>query len=304
MKRIFLLVGLLLVLFAASAVAAPSAGPVLLNVDNWYRTHPMPNTPGITGEVVFQSPRSAVLVRQAPEGTKAAPHYHNVADEIVYIVAGSADMLINTDWVKLKPGDVHVNPRGAVHALSVTDPKGCKFLSVFAPPQPVNGDVTFIKAGEALQSPEGLTDSSPGTGMVVTLKEWQGAPVGQPDPNMNSTTSLDAMPDYTDNEGLRSITITQSPRSVVMLRSAGYGATHRHLQDQADEIIFVVSGSAHVTSGDSEYNIAKNYLQVIPVGAEHNMRLMLGESIRFVTVFALPEQKTDPVKKLWLELLK
>ena len=304
MKRIFLLAGLLLMLITASVAAAPTTDPLVLNVDNWYRTHPMPTTPGITGEVVFQSPRAAVIVRQAPAGTKAAPHYHNISDEIVYIVAGSAEMLINTDWVKLKPGDVHVNPRGAVHALSVTDPKGCKFLSVFAPPQPAGGDATLIKDGEALQSPEGLTDTSPGTGMVVGLKEWQGAPVGGPDPNMGTSTSQYDMPDTMDNDGLKSVTISQSPRSAVTLRQAGYGARHRHTQDQGDEIIFVVYGSAHVDSGDSAYTIGKNYLQVIPMGAEHNMRLMLGESIRFITVFALPEQKTTPRTSTWLELLK
>ena len=86
-----------------------------------------------------------------------------------------------------------------------------------------------------------------------------------------------------DNDGLKSVTIAQSPRSAVTLRQAGYGARHRHTQDQGDEIIFVVSGSAHVDSGDSAYTIGKNYLQVIPMGAQHNMNLMLGESLRFIT---------------------
>ena len=95
------------------------------------------------------------------------------------------------------------------------------------------------------------------------------------------------MPDYLEGDGLRGVTVTETPRSIVMLRDAGYGASHRHTQNQADEIIFVVSGSAHVSDADSSNVIGKNYIQVIPMGSEHNMRLMLGESIRFVTVFAL-----------------
>ena len=44
----------------------------------------------------------------------------------------------NGEWVKLQPGDVHDNPRGAVHALKVSQPKGVKIISVLTPPQPAN----------------------------------------------------------------------------------------------------------------------------------------------------------------------
>ena len=283
MKRIFLLAGMLVMLLVGVAAAAPNADPVILNAGNWYNSHPMPTSPGISCEIVFQSPRSAVMIRQAPAGTVAAPHYHNVADEVVYIVEGSAELLTNGDWVKLQPGDVHVNPRGAVHGLKVTDPKGCKFFSVFTPPQPTGGDVTPIPAGAPLQSPEGLLEATPGAGVVVSLKEWQRSPTNQ---NAQSPGAF-SMPDYLEGDGLRGVTVTETPRSIVMLRDAGYGASHRHTQNQADEIIFVVSGSAHVSDADSSNVIGKNYIQVIPMGSEHNMRLMLGESIRFVTVFAL-----------------
>ena len=292
MKRMVLLLGLMLLLTMTPVAAAEFvADPMVLNLSNWYHTHPMPNAPGISGEVVFQSPRAAVIVRQAPLGTKAAPHYHNLADEMVYIVAGSAELLVNGDWVKLNPGDVHLNPRGAVHAMNVIDPKGCKFVSVFTPPQPAKGDATMIPAGEALQAPAGLIDSSPGTGMVVALKEWQPAAGAQLDSSIS-------MPDSMDSDGLRGATVIESPRSVLMLREAGYGASHRHKQEQADEIVLVVSGSAHVTSGDNSYTLGKNDLQIIPMGAEHRMELMLGESIRFITLFALPEKadRTRPLK--------
>ena len=285
---------MVLLMIAPIAAAEAAADPVVLNLSNWYHTHSMPATPGITGETIFKSSRAAVIVRQAPLGTKAAPHYHNIADEMVYVVAGSAEMLIHGDWIKLSPGDVHMNPRGAVHALNVTDPKGFKFVSVFTPPQPSAGDATFIPAEEALQSPVGLLDAEPGIGVTVKLKEWQGATAGQGALIPDSVT----MPDSMESDGLKGVTVIESPRSVLMLREAGFGASHRHKQERADEIVIVVSGSAHVISGDNSYVLGRNDLQIIPMGAEHRMNLMLGETIRFISVFALPENadRTLPLK--------
>ena len=288
MKRILFIVGLLLLLVVAPAAAADQADPVVINLSKWYHAHPMATTPGATGELVFKSPRSAVFVRQAAAGTNLPPHYHSNVDEFVYVVEGSAELLTNGEWVKLQPGDVHVNPRGAVHALKVSHPKGVKFISVFTPPQPANGDMVMIPAGEPLQSPPGLLDSNPGAGLVVSLKEWQGTPVGQSAPRFGSV----SMPDNMENDGLKAISISDSPRSVVMLREAGYGAFHHHKQDLADEIVIVVSGSARTVSGSNSYTLGKNDLQIIPLGTDHHMNLMLGENIRFVTVFGLPEKQT------------
>ena len=138
LKRILFIAGLLLLLAIVPAAAANQADPVVINLSKWYHAHPMATTPGATGELVFKSPRSAVFVRQAAAGTNLPPHYHSNVDEMVYVVEGSADLLTNGEWVKLQPGDVHVNPRGAVHALKVSQPKGVKFISVFTPPQPAN----------------------------------------------------------------------------------------------------------------------------------------------------------------------
>ena len=286
MKRILFIALLLLLLAIVPAAAADQADPVVINLSKWYHAHPMATTPGATGELVFKSPRSAVFVRQAAAGTNLPPHYHSNVDEMVYVVEGSAELLTNGEWVKLQPGDVHVNPRGAVHALKVSHPKGVRFISVFTPPQPANGDMVLIPAGEPLLSPPGLLDANPAAGLFVSLKEWQGAPVGKTAQQFGSV----SMPDSMDNDGLKSVSIIDTPRSVVMLREAGYGAFHHHKQNLADEIVIVVSGSARTVSGNNSFTLGKNDLQIIPMGTDHHMNLMLGENIRFVTVFGLPEK--------------
>ena len=287
MKRILLLAGLLLMLCMAPAAAAVEADPVILNLTKWYHSHPLPASPGVSGTLVFKSPRAEVFVRQATSGTTLAPHYHNTVDEFVYIVEGSAELMSNREWVKLKAGDVHVNPRGAVHALKVTDPKGVKFISVFTPPQPTGGDVTAIPDGFPPQAPATLMDANPAAGIVVSLKEWQSSPIGHGG-NISGPITL---PDNLENDGLKSITIMETPRSVTMLREAGYGAFHHHRQDLADEIVIVVSGSAQTTVSGKSYTLGKNDLQIIPMGADHHMKLMLGENIRFITLFALPPKQ-------------
>ena len=287
MKRIVLFVVLLMILMMVPVAAAePTSDPVILNLTRWYSANPMPTAPGITGEVVFKSPRSAVIVRQAPAGTMIAPHYHNLADEVVYVVEGSAELWSNGAWIKLQPGDVHANPRGAVHALKVIDAKGCKFVSVFAPPQPANGDMTFIPEGESMVGPERLRDANPGIGVTVGLKEWQSSPSGGYNQGYGSV----VMPDAIGMDGMKSVSVSESPRSEVLLREAGYGASNRHLQDKADEIVIVVAGSAHVNINDNANTLAKNYLQIVPMGSDYRMNLWLGETIRFITVLALQDK--------------
>jgi quercetin dioxygenase-like cupin family protein len=288
LKRILLLIGLVLVMVATTAFAAEATSdPLLMNLARWYKANPMPTTPGISGETVYKSSRAAVIVRQAPQGTSVAPHYHTMVDETLYVVEGEADLLTNGNWVKLKPGDVHVNPRGAVHALKVTDSKGFRFVSVFAPPQPAQGDMVYIPAGESLQAPAGLMDASTGAGIVVSLKEWQSSPVGQEGQQFGSVD----IPDYNhEYDGMRAMTIIETPRSSVMLRSAGYGASRRHTVEQEDEIIIVVSGTARSINGENSNILGRNDLQVIPKGNDNVLKLMLGDSLRFVTVFAMQEK--------------
>jgi mannose-6-phosphate isomerase-like protein (cupin superfamily) len=117
---------------------------ILINLDEWYKTHPSPGKPGIVGETVFASPRSVVMIRTAGKGTAAGSHFHSTTDEIVLVIGGSGDLLINGKWTPVKAGDIHINPRGNVHDVR-TPNEDLRFISFFTPPQPPGGDINAVK---------------------------------------------------------------------------------------------------------------------------------------------------------------
>ncbi len=117
---------------------------ILINLDEWYKTHPSPGKPGIVGETVFASPRSVVIIRTAGKGTAAGSHFHSTTDEIVLIVGGSGEMLINGKWAPVRAGDLHVNRRGNVHN-SRNPNEDMRFISISTPQQPRGGDINAVK---------------------------------------------------------------------------------------------------------------------------------------------------------------
>jgi mannose-6-phosphate isomerase-like protein (cupin superfamily) len=117
---------------------------VLVSLDSWYASHPSPGKPGIVSETVFASPRSMVMVRTAGKGTVAGAHFHATADEIVMVVGGSGELLINGVWTPVKAGDVHVNPRGVIHDTRALN-EDLRFISIYTPQLPPGGDANMIK---------------------------------------------------------------------------------------------------------------------------------------------------------------
>jgi quercetin dioxygenase-like cupin family protein len=85
-----------------------------------------------------------VTIRTAVKGTSVGAHYHSTADEIVYIVGGSGELLINGKWLAVKAGDLHVNPRGNVHDTRALA-EDLRFISIFTPQLPAGGDANMIK---------------------------------------------------------------------------------------------------------------------------------------------------------------
>jgi len=118
---------------------------LLINLDDWYSKHqPSPGKPGIVSETVFTSPRSMVMIRTAGKGTSVGNHFHATSDEIVIIVGGSGELLINGKWMPVKAGDIHVNPRGIVHNTRALT-EDLRFISIYTPQLPPGGDTNMVK---------------------------------------------------------------------------------------------------------------------------------------------------------------
>jgi mannose-6-phosphate isomerase-like protein (cupin superfamily) len=120
----------------------PSVG-MLLELAGYYARRQLPAA-GLDSEVVFDCPRSQLMIRTAVRGTSIGTHFHSVADEIVVVVGGSGELLINGEWRPVKRGDLHVCPRGVVHDTRALG-EDLQFLSIFTPHLPPGGDINWVK---------------------------------------------------------------------------------------------------------------------------------------------------------------
>lgn len=153
MSKTVCLVLACLVLLTVPALAAPQppaidSAPdraVLVNLEQWLADNPVKAGEPAKMAKVIESPRSVMMFVNAV-GFKLPPHFHTSADEIVMIYKGSGEMLINGEWTPVKAGDVHVNPRGAVHATRCAPDEALTIVSIFAPPQANGNDRVMVEA--------------------------------------------------------------------------------------------------------------------------------------------------------------
>lgn len=118
-----------------------------INLDEWYAQHPVGDKKGLIADTVYSSPRTMVTVRTGVKGWIAGPHYHATTDEVVVVVGGNGEILVNGKWVQVKTEDIHVCPRGVVHDTRALD-ENFRFLSIYSPQLPPGGDANFVKAAQ------------------------------------------------------------------------------------------------------------------------------------------------------------
>lgn len=116
---------------------------LLIDIDDYYAKRQLPES-GVDSDLAFDCPRSQAMVRTAVKGTLIAPHFHSVSDEIVVITGGNGELFINGEWKPVKKGDLHVCPRGIVHATRALE-ENLHFISIFTPHLPQGGDINWVK---------------------------------------------------------------------------------------------------------------------------------------------------------------
>ena len=144
--RTLLIIGAIALAFLAGQVlGAPTAKylidstpgeDVLINLDQWFSTHPIKEGELGRSDNVFSSPRSAVFVGSNKDPKGIGRHIHLTVDELVFIYKGEGEMFINGKWVPVKAGTLHVCPRGVAHATRALPGKELLSFNVFTPPQP------------------------------------------------------------------------------------------------------------------------------------------------------------------------
>jgi quercetin dioxygenase-like cupin family protein len=124
-------------------VDSTPAVAVLLNLAGYYDKRRLPDQ-GVDSEVVYDCPRTQVMFRTAVKGTRIGHHFHTVSDEIVVVVGGRGEILVNGEWKPVQAGDVHVCPRGIVHDTRALE-ENLQYISIFTPHLPPGTDINWIK---------------------------------------------------------------------------------------------------------------------------------------------------------------
>jgi mannose-6-phosphate isomerase-like protein (cupin superfamily) len=149
MRTILIVGSIFLAFLMGQVLAAPTAKylidstpgeAVLINLEEWFSTHPVKEGQLSRFDNVFSSPRAALFCGTLKDPKGIGRHIHLTADEIVYVYKGEGEMYINGQWLPVKAGDLHVCPRGVAHASRSLPGKELLLFNIFAPPQPKGGN--------------------------------------------------------------------------------------------------------------------------------------------------------------------
>ena len=106
-------------------------GVMAQEATNLIETHPDAEFENVTVKKLSTDPRSTSFLIWVKDGVK--PHYHAKHSETIYVLEGSADMILDGKKYQLSPGDfVHI-PMNSVHSVKVTSEEPAKVLSIQAP---------------------------------------------------------------------------------------------------------------------------------------------------------------------------
>ena len=117
----------------SSSQAEDTTDQILTQVDDILNANPLKAGEKIQMINIAQDDTvSSVLIRFA-EGAEVKPHFHKTHDEIVYVIKGSGQMLVNDKWADVKPGTVHFNPMNKVHSTRNTGKEPLVIFSIYTP---------------------------------------------------------------------------------------------------------------------------------------------------------------------------
>jgi quercetin dioxygenase-like cupin family protein len=121
--------------FFITAANAADAGQIISDVEEILKTNPVPAGEKIQLIKIAQDDTITLFVIRFTEGAELKPHFHKTHREMVYVVKGTGQMLLDggKKVVKVKSGSLHFNPMLEVHALKNTGSGDLVLLSIFTP---------------------------------------------------------------------------------------------------------------------------------------------------------------------------
>ena len=118
---------------ASTAKAANATEQILTKIDDILKANPLKATDKIQVINIVQADTVTINIVRRVEGAGVKPHVHRTHDEMIYVIKGSGQMLINGKWIDVKAGTFHFNPMNRVHATRNTGKEDLVVLVVFTP---------------------------------------------------------------------------------------------------------------------------------------------------------------------------
>jgi mannose-6-phosphate isomerase-like protein (cupin superfamily) len=129
-------IGVFLFIFLTTSIpinAADTTEQIITHIDEILKDNPLKAGEKAQTITIAQDDTISLLVLRVTEGVGVKPHIHKTHDETIYVIKGTAQMLINNKWVDIKPGSLHFNPMGKVHTVKNTGNEPLVVISIFTP---------------------------------------------------------------------------------------------------------------------------------------------------------------------------
>jgi len=288
MKRISILMFLgLLTLGVVNLTAAPPVlnvgdaheldtdypSPYNVNFGEWFAAHQLPaGEKGPRMDVVFRTPRVVVLAMTIRGNFPL--HYHTASDEILVPIKGKCKEYVDGKWSMVQAGDVHYNPRGAVHGLQCEEGMEFQSFDIFSPALSPTGDRVMIDSKESKAKPGdvvadwALIDSQFKSGANINLDEWYAGHPIKP----GETMRLDLPMGTPRNQ----MVIAQKP------------ALKAHYHGSSDEIIYVYKGVGEELIKGEWVKLKAGEIHFCPRGFVHAIR-PVSDDFKIIAFFTPPQ---------------
>ena len=123
----------LLFLTLAPVNAADTTEQIISHIDEILKENPLPAGKKAQMIKIAQDDTITFFVARVTGNIEIKPHFHKTHDETVYVIKGTGQTMVNDKWNDIKPGTVHFNPMGKVHATRHTGNEPLVIISIFTP---------------------------------------------------------------------------------------------------------------------------------------------------------------------------
>lgn len=96
-------------------------------------------------QVLATGPHLQVVIMSIPAGGEIGEETHPDNDQVLYLVAGSGQVILEGQAEPFETGDVVLVPAGTKHNFTAAADKELKIITVYAPPHHADGLIHHTK---------------------------------------------------------------------------------------------------------------------------------------------------------------